>query len=99
MPDTSELRELCERLVEELREQWPKYEGHRVRADAGDPGKIYVALREARGEQAVGEAFAEQLDPWLLERLDEQPGAYAFAVSIGRSDRDLLLQVDVRPRE
>lgn len=99
MSDASNLRELCERLAKELREEWPEFEGHSVRADAGDAGKIYVALREARHEREVGEEFAEKLEPWLVDRLAERAGAYDFAVSVGRSDRDLLLQVDVRPAE
>lgn len=92
----SDLRELCERLAEGIEERWAEFEGHAVRADAGEAGMIYVALRGAKGELQVGEALAEKLDPWLEERLDAHSDSLGFAVSIGRSDRDLLLQVDVR---
>lgn len=98
MPDKKQeyLKHLCEKLTERIRSRWPTFEGHDVRADAGDPGMIYVALRGAKRDPDAGEALSSKLESLLGRELDEKPDAVDFAISLGSTNEDLLLQIELR---
>ncbi|QDG50339.1 hypothetical protein FIV42_06210 [Persicimonas caeni] len=90
------LKHLSEKLAERIRSEWPTYGGHDVRADAGDPGMIYVALRGAKRDFDAGEAFSGELESLLDGELDGEPEAIDFAISLGSTNKDLLLQIELR---
>lgn len=89
-----DIDQLCEGIASTINDEIPEYEGYDVRADAGSLGAIYVALREARQEIAVGEDLADRVAPILERELEGRE--LDFSVSLGTGDQDLLLQIEVR---
>jgi hypothetical protein len=96
MPEYSYLKELSHRLAECIMDAYPEFDGYRVRADAGEPGSIYVALREAREQAATAERLTTALGPLLEQQLLGEARQVAFAISAGSGERDLLLLVELR---
>lgn len=98
MPDEKQerLKHLSDKLTERIRSEWPTFEGHDVRADAGDPGMIYVALRGAKRDLDAGEQLSAKLESLLGRELDEEPEDVDFAISLGSTNKDLLLQIELR---
>ncbi|MFP4601276.1 MAG: hypothetical protein ACLFVJ_23715 [Persicimonas sp.] len=96
MPDTDHLQHLCERLAARIRAEFVTFEGHTVRVDAGDAGMIYVAIRDAKREVELGEELSSQLESLLERELDDEPEQLDFAISLGSTNKDLLLQIEVR---
>lgn len=86
--------ELCEDIAREINDEFQEFEGYEVRADAGSLGVIYVAIREAKHEIALGEKLADRLAPILEQQLEGRD--LDFGVSLGTGDEDLLLQVQIR---
>ena len=97
MPDDhQELKHLCEKLTDRIRSQWPTYDGHTVRADAGDAGMIYVALRGAKREREAAEQLGGEIESLLAHELADEPEELDFAISVGSTNKDLLLQIELR---
>lgn len=87
---TDQLEALCRAVADRIGDEIEQFEGFDVRADAGEPGMIYVALRDAKDRRDVGERFAEQVASVVEEETGE------FALSVGAGDSDLLLQIEIR---
>lgn len=90
------LDQVCEGLARRINDGCPTFEGFDVRADAGEPGLVYVALRRAKRQSEVGEIFADRVAELVEDALDEEDDEFGFAISIGAGMRDLLLQIEVR---
>lgn len=90
------LEQLCDGLAARINDELPTFGGFDVRADAGEPGLVYVALRGAKREVEAGEKLARRLETLVEEVLDETEDEFGFALSIGAGMRDLLLQIEVR---
>jgi hypothetical protein len=97
MPD-DRLKHLCQKLASRIETEWPIVDGHTLRADAGDAGMIYVALRGAKGDLEAGDKLSGELESLLSDALDEEPGdrELDFAISVGSGNKDLLLQIELR---
>lgn len=94
--DEEYLEHLCERLANQIHAEIPHQGDYAVRADAGDPGLIYVALRGAKRDRDAGEQLADRVSSLLDRELAEEPRELEYALSMGAGNKDLLLQVDVR---
>lgn len=92
----STLEHICEGLARRINDEFPTFQGFDTRADAGEPGLVYVALRGAKHDTEVGEAFADRVADLVEVALDAEEDRLRFAVSIGAGMRDLLLQIEVR---
>lgn len=92
------LEQISEKIAGEIQSGFVAFEGYDVRADAGESGMIYVALRGAKKETDLGERFADGVGRLVEGRLEEMNVEVDFAVSMGRGMRDLLLQVELRPK-
>ena len=71
------------------------FEGFEVRADAGEAGMVYVALRGAKRELEAGERLAKRLSD-LVEGVIEKDEALDFGLGMGRGNKDLLLRIELR---
>lgn len=91
------LEQIGRRIADRIGAELDEFGGHAVRADAGKPGMIYVALRGAKGDVELGGQFAERVGELVDELLEDRQAA--FAVSMGAGDDDLLLQIEVRPSD
>lgn len=91
-----DLHALCQKITTQIAEDHPIFKGFDVRADAGEPGMIYVALRGAKREIAAGEELAKALESLLEPMIDMAKLNVDFAISLGRGNRDLLLQIELR---
>lgn len=96
MSDTDRLKALADDIAERLGAKYASFSGYDVRADAGDAGMIYVALRGAKRDRDAGEAFADQVGALVERTLDEAADSIDFAVSLGAGNKDLLLQIELR---
>ena len=92
--DAKQLEGKAEEVAAAIGESFPDFQGVKVRADAGEEGRIYVALRGAKKEKGLGESFAEALGVMLEEELEGS--GLQFGIAMGRGDRDLLLQIELR---
>jgi hypothetical protein len=90
------LAQLCQKLAGRIGSEWPTFQDHALRADAGDAGMIYVALRGAKRDVEAGEELSSELASLLEDELDEEPKNIDFAISIGSGNNDLLLQIELR---
>lgn len=93
--DAKELEVRAEEVAKAIGEAFSEFQGVKVRADAGEEGRIYVALRGAKKEKGLGEKFAEALGVMLEKELKDS--GLQFGIALGRGDRDLLLQIELRP--
>ncbi len=93
---TTELELRAHRIAENIGEKHPTFEGFDVRADAGEPGMVYVALRQAKREVRAGERFAGKLESLVKSEIDDASSELGFAISLGQGNQDLLLQIELR---
>ncbi len=96
MSDQTHLDELAQAIVARMRGDVASFQGHAVRADAGEAGMIYVALRGAKRDRDAGEALAARISGLVEAALADEAQAVDFAVSLGQGDKDLLLQIELR---
>lgn len=89
------LTHLGDRVAGAIAAKYKEFKGFRLRADAGEPGMIYVALREAKKSPAVGEELSAALDALVEGELEGE--AVDFALSMSFGSRDLVLQIELRP--
>jgi hypothetical protein len=90
------LKNLCKELASRIQAERPMFEDHEVRADAGDAGMIYVALRGAKRELDAGEQLSDELASLIEGELDAEPKDIDFAISVGSGNKDLLFQIELR---
>ncbi len=91
------LQSIAETIARRVNDELSPFEGFDLRADAGEPGMVYVALRGAKKEAEVGERLATKLAALVadvLEKSDEK--GLDFALAMGRGNKDLLLRVEVQ---
>ena len=96
MADSRDLRALSEQVADRLRADFPEYDGRDVRVDAGDPGMVYVAIREAKRQPELGRSLADEMSTAIEDALSDSPIAVEFAISLGAGNEDLLLQIELR---
>jgi hypothetical protein len=89
-----QLSRLGDQVAGAISQQYPEFKGFRLRADAGEPGMIYGALREAKRSPGVGEELSAALDALIEQELKGE--AVDFALSMGFGSRDLVLQIELR---
>ena len=94
MTDAPDLSRLADELAARIQQELPTFEGRDLRADAGEGGIIYIALRRAKKAPEAGERLAARLEHLLDAALEGTPAAYA--ISLGRGDRDLLFHIELR---
>lgn len=94
--NTEPLANFAQTLAKAIGDRWPQFGGVDLRADAGEPGMIYVALRGARRQPELGEKLAEKIENLAAELSERGEAAIAVAISLGRGNKDLLLQIECR---
>ena len=87
----STLEEQSEVLAAKIGAAFSQFEGLAVRADAGEEGRIFVALRKAKKEREKAERFAKVLH----ELVEQESGPLDFRLSQGAGDKDLLFLVEL----
>lgn len=88
--DDSEIEPLAESIASQLSETVAGYD---VRVDAGEKGRVWVALRGALGDEEAERAAFERLEGWLVDReLGEQ--GVEVRLSSGASGEDLVLMCE-----
>lgn len=90
------LGDFCARLADRINEEVDAFQGRDLRADAGETGMVYIALRNAKGRDDLGEGLADRIAGIVEDELDALDEPIGFAISLGRGNRDLLLQVECR---
>ena len=90
------LDQFCDELASSINESLPTFEGHDLRADAGESGMIYVALRGAKKKTDLGESLAERIAAIADDAIAAEDHPIDFAISMGRGNKDLLLQIECR---
>ncbi|TXD44752.1 hypothetical protein FRC96_00055 [Lujinxingia vulgaris] len=90
------LQRIGQQVAAAISQNGSEFEGFMLRCDPGEPGMIYVALRGAKRETAVGERLAEKLDALVgAELAKEQDLSLTHTILMGRGDKDLLLRVEI----
>ena len=84
------------RLAKAINDEISTFKGHKLRADAGEPGMIYVALRGAKKETALGQSLADKVGQIADRLIADEDQPIDCAISMGRGNRDLLLQIECR---
>ena len=88
--EESKLEPLAESIASELSESLAGYD---VRVDAGEKGRVWVALRGALGDEEAERASFERLDAWLADRQLADEGV-EVRFSSGASGEDLVLMCE-----
>lgn len=83
--------EQSELLAAAISEQISEFQGVRVRADAGEEGRVYVALRGAKKNREIAALFAAKLEALVESTLMET----GYRLSQGRGDKDLLFLIEI----
>jgi hypothetical protein len=96
MSETVDLEALSQQIADAIGREFSNFDGNDVRADAGDPGMIYVAIRGARRESDLGRALANEMSSTIEQQLAESPRDVEFAISLGAGNDDLLLRIELR---
>ena len=86
----SEIERLAESIAEALGQEFAGYE---VRVDAGEQGRVWVALRGALGDEEAERVSFERLDDWLADSGLEADGVQV-RFSSGASGEDLVLMCE-----
>ena len=87
---------ICRELAAKINDELGEFSGFDTRADAGEPGMIYVALRGAKKEVEEGEKFADEIAAIIEDDLADRGDELPFAISVGAGNKDLLLQIEIR---
>ena len=91
-----DLSDLSRYVANALTQAYSEFRGCRVRVDAGDPGKVYVALREAKRQPDLGEAFAEEMTSVIDDVIEQSAIDADYSVALGAGHDDLVLQIEIR---
>ena len=88
--DESKIEPLAESIAAELSGEVAGYD---VRVDAGEKGRVWVALRGALDDEEAERVAFERLESWLEERGLGEEGV-EVRLSSGASGEDLVLMCE-----
>lgn len=69
-------------------------EGYDVRADAGEDGSVWLALRGGIERRELAEDVIDAIEAALREGVPEMAGAFEFKISMGISGNDLAFKCE-----
>lgn len=84
----------AEAIAAHLDESIESVEGYDVRADAGEEGSVWLALRGGIERRELAGDVIDAIEDALREGVPEMEGAFEFKISMGISGNDLAFKCE-----